>query len=239
MDYQNTQEIIRQGNLISDEDFAFIESSIDLLTANWHKNQRFRTETEMRISVLNEVKFPTPAAKYWQCVREQSVFYEQLVSASFEYRRNAIKLAKKQAKLDKCEEGFKKELLKIDIEEMQYAQMTIEASAKDRMRELRLWDQLMREQVAADPEFDTENVNTHQHVSYLMRWHHQLKGLDRSKSSVSEVNNLIGQYASGLKLAFERGVVLPQALLTDAKALGVASPEPTVTKITYDLRGVS
>ena len=39
----------------------------------------FRTETEMQFSVLNDAKYPTKAAKYWQCVREQNVFLENLM----------------------------------------------------------------------------------------------------------------------------------------------------------------
>ena len=35
------------------------------LADNWNKKQIFRTETEMRVSVLNDGKFPTPASKYW------------------------------------------------------------------------------------------------------------------------------------------------------------------------------
>ena len=41
------------------------------LANNWQKKQIFRTETEMRISVLNDAKHPTNASKYWQSVREQ------------------------------------------------------------------------------------------------------------------------------------------------------------------------
>ena len=52
----------------------------------------FRTETEMRISVLNDLKHPTPGAKYWQAVREQNVFFEQMIFLSFDYRENDIEI---------------------------------------------------------------------------------------------------------------------------------------------------
>ena len=38
----------------------------------------------------------------------------------------------------------------------------MELTAKDRMRELRLWSQLKDELVKQDPNFDKENVDTHQ-----------------------------------------------------------------------------
>jgi len=46
----------------------------------------------MRFSVLNDMKYPTPASKYWQCVREQNVYLENLMTLSFEYRRNEVKI---------------------------------------------------------------------------------------------------------------------------------------------------
>ena len=43
------------------------------LRDTWTKKQMFRTKTEMEFSVLNDAKYPTNAAKYWQCVREQNL----------------------------------------------------------------------------------------------------------------------------------------------------------------------
>ena len=50
------------------EDVQFLEEVKEELNDTWTKRQIFRTETEMRISVLNDVKFPTNASKYWQAV---------------------------------------------------------------------------------------------------------------------------------------------------------------------------
>ena len=204
---------------------AFIDEHIGELQANWEKRQVFRTETEMRISVLNDTKFPTFVSKYWQCVREQGGFYEELVNESFLYRRNKVdqqrtinKLAKAQAK----NKPLKVLELEIRLEELQFQALSTKQKAEDRMRELRLWSALMEELVASDPGMDTDNVNTHQHISYLTRWHNQLVGLDRSKSSVSEVNNLVGQFKTGLRQAFDAGIALPDYLLADAKELGVS-----------------
>ena len=69
------------------------------LQDSWRKRQVFRTETEMRLSVLNDGKHPTSASKYWQAVREQSVFFDNLMALSFEYRRNLARLEYKEKKL--------------------------------------------------------------------------------------------------------------------------------------------
>ena len=132
------------------------------LKDTWVKKQMFRTETEMRISVLNDLKHPTPAAKYWQAVREQNVFFEQMVFLSFDYRENDIEIRKIEKQLSEEKDQFKKELAQIKLERKLFDRAQMELTAKDRMRELRLWSQLKDELVKQDPNFDKENVDTHQ-----------------------------------------------------------------------------
>jgi hypothetical protein len=66
-------------NILSEDEVKDFKAMKAELQDTWVKKQMFRTETEMRISVLNDLKHPTPAAKYWQAVREQNVFFEQMV----------------------------------------------------------------------------------------------------------------------------------------------------------------
>ena len=57
--------------VLKEEDAQSIVALREELTDTWTKKQIFRTETEMRVSVLNDGKHPTQASKYWQSVREQ------------------------------------------------------------------------------------------------------------------------------------------------------------------------
>lgn len=248
MEYSNSKEIIAQTNILKDEDMQFVDSQIDRFSANWRKSQRYRTETEMRVSVLNDLKFPTPAAKYWQCIREQSVFYEQLIQVSFSYRENKIDQEKLRRKIERLKNSDDPDadlkLLKADIkmEKLQYTQMQMEADAKDRVRELRLWSQLMDECTEADPEFDTEDVNQHQLESYVHRWQRQMVEMDKSgNTSPSERANLVGQLQSGLKRVKETGAkVRPLESLQQNMLPSVGSPEnPTMSfSMTYgDMKG--
>ncbi len=59
-------------NLLSQEDVSVFKQMTEELRDTWHKKQMFRTETEARFSVLQDNPYPTKAAKYWQCVKEQS-----------------------------------------------------------------------------------------------------------------------------------------------------------------------
>ena len=84
------------SNVLDPQDFKNFVALKEEIKDTWHKKQVFRTETEMRMSVLQDGKFPTPASKYWQCVREQNVFFENLMSLSFEYRKNEVKIKRLQ-----------------------------------------------------------------------------------------------------------------------------------------------
>lgn len=162
---------------------------VDELQDAWGKRQVFRTETEARASVLNDGNFPTPASKYWQCVREQMVMLDNLVSLSFDIRRNDLKRRKLAKKLSDTTDEFKKEELTIDIQEATWQRTGMEQVSKDRVREILMWSQLKQE--LNDQSFDTANVNTHQaeslQLSLLNRMHSLTPG-----SSQAEVLNVLG-----------------------------------------------
>ena len=75
------QETPNLNNLLSPQEVSDFKSMTEELRDTWTKKQIFRTETEARISVLQDMKYPTKAAKYWQCVREQNVFLDLCISA--------------------------------------------------------------------------------------------------------------------------------------------------------------
>ena len=125
MEKRNIKELIEKeapnlNNLLDPEDVKQFQGLTEELRDTWTKKQMFRTETEMQFSVLNDAKYPTKAAKYWQCVREQNVFLENLMNLSFDYRRADVKLKRLQQKMEKEEDPLKKELLQIDIDEKIY-----------------------------------------------------------------------------------------------------------------------
>jgi hypothetical protein len=181
------------NNLLDPEEVKIFKGLTEELRDTWTKKQMFRTETEMQFSVLNDAKYPTKAAKYWQCVREQNVFLENLMSLSFDYRRAEVKIKKFQEKLDKEEDPLKKELLQIDIDEKTYQKASMQLVARDRMREIKLWSKFKKK--FDDGSFDTKDVNTHQLNSYHLTMKNKAETLT-SGSSQPEVFNVLGQLQS-------------------------------------------
>jgi hypothetical protein len=189
-------------NILDPNDVTDFKGMVDELRDTWTKKQVFRTETEMRFSVLNDMKYPTKASKYWQCVREQNVYLENLMSLSFDYRRTEVKLKRLQQKLKDETDELKKELIQIDIDEKTYSKANMELTAKDRMREIKLWSQLKKE--VDDGTFDKQNVNTHQLESYHKIMLNRKDTLTPG-SSQPEVFNVLGQLQTIERVKKERG----------------------------------
>ena len=184
------QEEPHLNNLLESNDLNTFKGLVDELRDTWTKKQIFRTETEARISVLQDAKYPTLAAKYWQCVREQNVFLENQMSLSFEYRRNDAKIKWLTKKVESEKDEYKLECYKIDLDEKIYAKASMELTAKDRMREINMWSQLKIE--FNDGSFDTKDVNRHQLESYHQIMKNKAETLT-SGSSQPEVFNVLGQ----------------------------------------------
>jgi hypothetical protein len=194
-------------NLLDPKDVSAFKELTGELRDTWTKKQVFRTETEMRFSVLNDYKYPTKAAKYWQCVREQNVYLENLMTMSFEYRRNEVKIKKLEQKLETEKDPLKKELLQIDIDEKVFGKANLQLTARDRMREIKLWSKIKQEN--NDGSFDTKNVDTHQLESYHKIMQNRKETLTPG-SSQPEVFNVLGQLESIEKIKKERGLLESQ-----------------------------
>ena len=193
------------SDILDVEDVKEFKLLIPELKDTWKKKQVFRTETEMRFSVLSDNKYPTRAAKYWQCVREQNTHFENLMHLSFEARKNDVEIEKLRIKIKKEKDKLEKQLLQIELEEKIYGKAGMELVAKHRMREVATWSKLKKE--FHDGSFDDRDVNTHQAESYKIRLEHQKATLTPG-SSQPEVFNVLGQLNT-LDRVIKDGELLP------------------------------
>tara|TARA_Y100001963_G_scaffold104185_1_gene143583 strand:- start:394 stop:1062 length:669 start_codon:yes stop_codon:yes gene_type:complete len=177
-------------NILDKDDVKSFKKLIPELQDTWMKKQMFRTETEMRFSVLSDNKYPTRAAKYWQSVREQNTHFENLVHLSFDARKNDVEIKKLQRDIKKEKDPLEKELKQVELEEKMYSKAQMELVAKHRMREVATWSKLKLE--FDDGNFDKKDVNKHQAHSYLLRLQEQKKTITPGTSQ-PEVFNVMGQ----------------------------------------------
>jgi len=184
------KEVKHLLTLLDKSQVSEFKSMVPELQDTWMKKQMFRTETEMRFSVLSDNKYGTNAAKYWQSVREQNTHFENLMHLSFEYRRNDIEIKQAQRDIKKEKDPLEKEFKQVELEEKLYGKASMELVAKHRMREVATWSKLKKE--FHNNSFDDRDVNTHQADSYLLRLEEQRKTLTPG-SSQPEVFNVLGQ----------------------------------------------
>ena len=195
---KDVKEVIQQeethlNNLLEPSDLKDFKGMVDELRDTWTKKQMFRTETEARFSVLQDNRYPTKAAKYWQCVREQSSYLDNLMHLSFDYRRNDAKITWLEGKINKEEDDYKRTKYQIDLDEAKFGKASMEKVARHRMREIKMWSKLKGE--FNDGSFNDKDVNQHQLESYGMQYHEKAKTLN-ANSSESEIFNVMGQLQS-------------------------------------------
>jgi len=184
------KEVKHMLALLDKSDVNEFKAMVPELQDTWVKKQMFRTETEMRFSVLNDAKYGNKAAKYWQSVREQNTHFENLMHLSFDYRKNDVEIKKLQRDIKKEKDSLEKEMKQVELEEKLYGKANMELVAKARMREIKTWSKLKKE--FDDGKFDKVNVNSHQAESYT----HMLENRKRTLtpgSSQPEVFNVLGQ----------------------------------------------
>ena len=175
--------------MLKKEDNKFLKELKIELEDTRNKAQIYRTETEMRYSVLNDGRFPTKASKYWQAIREQNVFYENLQQESYVYRRMLVEIKKIEEAIAKETDELELELLEIDLEEKIWQKNNIASKATDRVREIEHWSRIKKE--LDDGTFDTQNVNTHQKESLKLQLQERAKNLTPG-SSQGEMINVLG-----------------------------------------------
>ena len=191
--------------VLKEEDAGAIVELRDELGDNWRKKQIFRTETEMRISVLNDAKHPTNASKYWQSVREMGAMFDALMGLTFDLRRNKLarrKLEQEQKEAVAKGDDFTAEEKHIDLDENLFGRANMEKTARDRVRELKLWSQIKKE--LDDGTFDTQYVNTHQAESYTHNLANRVKSLN-ANSQPAEIINAAGPLETVKRLKTKDG----------------------------------
>ena len=198
MSKENYKQLIEKesenlNNLLEVEELKDLKEMTSELKDTWTKKQVFRTETEARFSVLQDNRYPTQAAKYWQCVREQATYVDNLMTLSFEYRRNQAKINKLEEQIRTEKDKHEKVNFEIDLDECRFNKASMERQAHHRMREIKMWSKLKKE--FNDGSFDTKDVNQHQLESYGRQYAIKAKNLTENSSEADKFN-VLGQLES-------------------------------------------
>jgi hypothetical protein len=193
-------------SVLPTEDANEILALAEDLKHSWETRQIFRTETEMRVGVLDDGRHPTKAAKYWQAVREQNGMLENLVFLSFEMRRNRIQRERLLRDLEIKTDTLDKAEIQIDLEENAFGYLQMVQTAEDRTREIKTWTKIKQE--LNDGSFDNLNPNTHQAESLHKRLQNRALALNEHSDS-TEIFNVLGQLQTMERLKGEKVLLAP------------------------------
>ena len=121
----------------------------------------------MEVSVLNDLKFPSPASKYWQAVREQNVMFTELANLSYEYRKKIIEIKKIKRDIENEKDELEKELKEVELEQENFNLIQMEKVAQDRIREIEQWSEIKEREAKNMTEEQLADVDNHQLVSIM------------------------------------------------------------------------
>ena len=199
-------EIIKSSEILNELDLSRLNPLKKELVENFKKSQVFRTRTEMEVSVLNDLKFPSPASKYWQAVREQNVMFTELANLSYEYRKKIIEIKKIKRDIENEKDELEKELKEVELEQENFNLIQMEKVAKDRIREIEQWSEIKEREAKNMTEEQLADVDNHQLVSYTQRWIRQAIAMGNN-GSPAERQNLLGQLEKGLKICVKQNIL--------------------------------
>jgi len=216
--------VIEETPLFSEDEKRELITASENMENSFFNSQVFRTDTEARISVLNDVKFPTPASKYYQSLREMNVHQCELVNLLYDYEEKKQDLKIVRADIMDLDEQlgnseresdkirFEAELKKKEIElaKTSFSLKTMKRMADGRRKEIMQWDKILKE---LDPAMDELKIpkndpDAHQKISYAVRFIRQARNsfLSGVQMGTAEANNLLGQLTTNMKVIREEGL---------------------------------
>ena len=175
--------------MLREADNSFLDDLRNELDDAYFKDQIYRTEADMRYSVLQDGRHPTPASNYWQAIREQVVMYKNLRLESYRYRRLLVEIKMIERDIAAEQDELKREMLQIDLDENLWKKFDQERVSADRVREIEHWSRIKAE--LDDGSFDTTNVATHRKEAYRLQLENRAASLTQG-SSQGEVLNVLG-----------------------------------------------
>lgn len=176
-------DLVTSTSILPDEKIKALREIKDDLLASFKKRQVFRPKYLMEVSVLKDTRFPTPDAKYWQCLLERDVMFQNLMSLSFDYREKLLDVETKQLQLEEIEPKTKRDIiarekLNIQIKKDMFQLALMRKEAEERFREIKAWTDLI-EELKPKLKYSEDNPEEHMPESFLIRFAAEKQMIDQ------------------------------------------------------------
>ena len=189
---------------------ALNEIKSDLIDG-FKKREWGRPKYLMEVSVLKDMKFPTPDAKYWQCILERDVQFQNLLFSALDFKEKMAEIEEKDAEIDTLMKNNhdRLALAKIKRLEVQKQRLMLQLAlmrkeAEERVREIMDWTALIKE-VETKLKYSKDNPEEHMPESFLIRFAAQKQIIDQlGAADMNGAMNIIGLGQSAKRYWEER-----------------------------------
>ncbi len=200
---------LKQTEILTEKELNVLNNSMDRIKHSLKYTQMLRTNTEARVSVLNDVKHPDADSKYWQLMRELKGQSVDLFYINFDYKEKKIDKEELEEKISKNYNNiFEKKRDEIRLERTKYELLQMEIAAKEKIREISMWIEIQKE-LEPKMKFSKTDVNEHQLLSLGVRFVREYMSAIsmNAQSSPSEARNLMGLLNTTLKTIQDNGLL--------------------------------
>ena len=197
--------LIENTKLLSEEKFSKLTELKNKVITGYENRIIFRADYLMRVSVLDDVKHPTPDAKYWQANLERTVMYQNIIDLSFNYLETEADIEIKKALIQEHITKntplslAKANKFEIQIQRLQTRLASMKKEADDRMREIVGWTTIMDE-IEPLLEFPKDDPEQYMAKSYPLRFAKQKAMIQQiGASDMNGAMNILGLCETAFK----------------------------------------
>ena len=164
------------------------------LAKGFKTRQIGRPKYLMEVSVLKDMKFPTPDAKYWQCILERDVQFQNLLFEACDFKEKNGELLIIEEDLKSNNHLREGERMKLEAQRLRLLLqlMLLKKQADERYREIVAWSELI-ESIKPKLKYSDDNPEEHMPESFLIRFAEQKKIIDQiGATDMDGAMNVIG-----------------------------------------------
>jgi len=184
--------IFKDADLIKTEDIQYLQEHRKKYQDRFYKRSFFRSDFEMKYSVLSDSVHPTIDSKYWQAIGEQAVHVQETILLGFEYQKSSADIEYTKAQIEdfeyqlsqdfehefnrkKIEAKLKKK--QVQLREKEFGLVLQKKTAKERMKEIRNWDKII-EELEPQVKNGLDDFEKHHAERYIKRYGQKLQNLN-------------------------------------------------------------
>lgn len=145
-------DAVKNIPVLKQEDVQFLQEKSQHLAQVMERTQMWRTDMQ-KASIINDVHFPTPHAKFHQAMLEQKVQFDQAMYLAKDFEMKKLDIEEKHLELEELGDSKREEIQKrrfqIEIQFMEYELKQMQIAMQYRMQEVKGW-QAIQEELLAD-----------------------------------------------------------------------------------------